>query len=341
MSDDSDSGELSTEERELIALQTEMLRESRNAAAQGQELNHLLTPILLEEAGYDVTLSQQDVINPAWQRAQDDVRRLREKLQAKGERYGGLDLINTSAADLAKGGLDGGGEGLGDEDVAAIASLQAQFTSAKARRDQIEKGPGGRYLNREGDVIGVTKAPDTDAERIRKENELLLLNRQGAALRGELPVNPALMSSLEEQEEELRAALEKNLGPGYETSTPGIEALAEFEQKKQGVMEAARRDDIGFAQGLANDMGGFIAGMDDRGTNQTNNILGNQFGEATNLAQISQAFSGPIGYNQQERMAGDTLSGGQQAGLAAIGYGAQTGNPYVAGAGALAYLFLD
>lgn len=323
-----DDNSLSQEEKDLIALQTDMLRDARGAANSGAELNHILTPILLEKAGYSATLAEKDVYNPKYLAAKKKVTDLRQKLAEKGERYG-MNFLGDSIS-----GYDLG------SDKEIIEQMRANFNAAKAKLQEFEKN-GDVYSVRKGDITGVTALPETDAERLRKENEQLLLERQNSALKGELPVNPALLSSLDQQEEDLRASLMQNLGTGYETSTPGIEALAKFGEKKQAILEASRRDDIAGAGSLANELGAFTQGVEGQHIAQPQSIVSTLFGESSNLVNTSQGFSAPLDYLQRDRMANDNLTGGQQAGLAAIGYGAQTGNPYVAGAGALAYLFLD
>lgn len=326
--DGGDSGaELSAEEKELIRLQTEMLRDAQGTAAEGADLNAILTPMLLEQAGYVPTLAEADVLNPEYVKAKTSYQKAREKLIAKGKRYG-RDFMGDSYDK----------KGLGSEDRRVIDQMRATVNSTRKAFEALKES---KFTTRAGDIIGATKKPDTPAEDLREENEQLLLERQNEALRGELPVNPGLLSSLEDQEEELRASLLQNLGSGYETSTPGIEALAEFGEKKEAILEASRRDDIASAGGLANDLGAYMSGLQERRFSQGQSVVGSMFGEASALAQISQGYSGPLSYLQTDRFANDNLSGGQQAGLAAVGYGAQTGNPYVAGAGALAYLFLD
>lgn len=91
---------------------------------------------------------------------------------------------------------------------------------------------------------------------LRRQVEQGLLNRSLAALRGELPVNPALLNDLNQAEQELRERLSAQLGPGYETSTPGIQALSEFAKRRQELIEGARRDDLTLAEqlGMARDL---------------------------------------------------------------------------------------
>ena len=69
-------------------------------------------------------------------------------------------------------------------------------------------------------------------------------NRTNAALSGGLPDNPTLVRQLGQQEEDLRNSLQSQLGSGYETSSAGIRALADFNQRKMETLDASRRADL-------------------------------------------------------------------------------------------------
>jgi hypothetical protein len=72
-----------------------------------------------------------------------------------------------------------------------------------------------------------------------------------AALKGELPVNPALNRELTESERDLRNSLSSQLGTGYATSSPGIEALTKFGQRKSETLEGARRGDLSLSEQMS------------------------------------------------------------------------------------------
>jgi hypothetical protein len=61
-----------------------------------------------------------------------------------------------------------------------------------------------------------------------------------------LPVNPGLLSDLADQERQLNESLLKQLGSGYATSTPGIEAMKSFNLMKNTVI-GGKGVDIGKA----------------------------------------------------------------------------------------------
>lgn len=127
-----------------------------------------------------------------------------------------------------------------------------------------------------------------------QEIQKQLQNRELAALKGELPVNPALTRELGEQGDVLHESLRKQLGTGYETSDPGIRALATFNQRKNETLDAARRNDLtlteqlGQARAASNfnaASGGFTS------ADLAEKLRGSKLGE---LAGISGAFNSGI-----------------------------------------------
>lgn len=77
----------------------------------------------------------------------------------------------------------------------------------------------------------ITSFALTEEAQARKDYENQLLEHQRKALAGELPVDPTLERALSEGEQQLRAQLQAQLGTGYETSTPGIQALEQYRQR--------------------------------------------------------------------------------------------------------------
>jgi len=100
-----------------------------------------------------------------------------------------------------------------------------------------------------GEIIGFEREEDPN-QPLREEIERGFLERTQAALAGELPVNPALIRAREEGLKTLEERLRKQLGPGFETSSPGIEALSEFGTRSEELFEGARRGDLTLAESL-------------------------------------------------------------------------------------------
>lgn len=102
-----------------------------------------------------------------------------------------------------------------------------------------------------GNITGITMNADETARR-DQENEItrLLGERSLAALKGELPVDPGLEKDLSVQEQELRNRLTQQFGPGYETSSPGVEALEEFRRTSEILRFGARTGQLTLAEQL-------------------------------------------------------------------------------------------
>ena len=154
-----------------------------------------------------------------------------------------------------------------------------------------------QQFDAEGNVTGFTRKDDPQ-QALRDEIETGFLERTRAALRGELPVNPALHRELDQGEVTLREVLRKQLGTGFETSSAGIEALARARQSKTELLEGARRGDLTMAEqlglareGNARQQSQFFM-QNALGTAQANVPISSGFGEvASGFGQAGSAFS--------------------------------------------------
>lgn len=114
-----------------------------------------------------------------------------------------------------------------------------------------EAGLTAQYDDK-GNLTGLVQDPGIkDRRDLRNRVETQLLERQEKALKGELPINTALLNDLNDQEQRLHSVLRDRLGTDYETSTAGSQALAEFSKRKVEVLDTARRGDIAFFGQLA------------------------------------------------------------------------------------------
>lgn len=104
-------------------------------------------------------------------------------------------------------------------------------------------------VNDKGMLTSISKRPDP-LEDQNKEITRLFNERSMAALKGELPVDPALERALAGEEENIRNRLASQFGPGYETSSPGIETLANFFSTAEGLREGARTGQLTLAEQL-------------------------------------------------------------------------------------------
>lgn len=104
-------------------------------------------------------------------------------------------------------------------------------------------------LDENGNIKSISKRPD-EIDDMRKSLEKQYLEREQAALRGELPVSPGLERELASQEQTLRDKLRAQLGTGYETSSAGIEALQKQNESAEVLREGARTGQLTLAQQL-------------------------------------------------------------------------------------------
>lgn len=104
-------------------------------------------------------------------------------------------------------------------------------------------------LDENGNIASISRTP-SETEQLRETLDKELAQRSLAALRGELPVDPALERSLSRQEETLRERLAKQFGPGFETSSAGIETLGDFEANRESLRSAARTGQLTLSEQL-------------------------------------------------------------------------------------------
>ena len=173
--------------------------------------------------------------------------------------------------------------------------------------------------------------------------------RQIKALKGELPVSPALEAEIEKKKAGLIENLSGRLGPNWQTSTAGIQTMSEFNKTAGLLREEARRGEI--AQGAGQTLAGQEAQQGAALAKQT--AYGNYAnrmlpltGAATDAMQPYQYYAGlqnqAAQYNAQASAAQQAgLMGGlgQLAGAGLSAYGTYAGlkaqQPYSGGAGLL------
>jgi hypothetical protein len=173
------------------------------------------------------------------------------------------------------------------------AALESQLQTASA-----SGGLGGSSLV--GGITGIERIVDPLEDR-RKGIEEAFLTRTEKALAGELPENPALLADLREQEQSLNEKLQRQLGPGFETSTPGIQALSQFDEFKEGILESARRGDLTLAEslGLARENAAFTNQQADFGNLSSLRQFNSQIAQGT--GQVASGFGAAQQPFQQNR----------------------------------------
>lgn len=100
-----------------------------------------------------------------------------------------------------------------------------------------------------GNITKISKTP-SELDNMKKDLETKLTQRSLDALAGNLPVDPGLERDLGKQEQTLREKLSGQLGPGYETSSPGIESLNKQAESADVLRAGARTAQLTLAEQL-------------------------------------------------------------------------------------------
>jgi hypothetical protein len=127
------------------------------------------------------------------------------------------------------------------------------------------------------------------------------------AMKGELEIDPAVEQDIASEEERTRADLLKNLGTGYEVSTPGMKRLEEMKAKANALRSQLRHGEISMAEGVS-------AGR--RG--ELSNIAGNYQNLASPYERMGQE-GGLLNRYAQERAAAQAAKEARRNRYAQIG----------------------
>lgn len=212
----------SAEERQLQSEQAQLVRLQRDQLLQQQEQFKLLEPVLLKQSGLERVFIPGTGLAPE----------RRAALEAERQRLSaGVVSLGGSLADAGRNFVfEQGPDGVFRARPRGGGANQQRIREIDA---ELAAGTPGRFELRE-----------TKEATSRRELENLILERSAKALKGELPIDQGLLSDLASREELTREGLRRQLGPGFESSTPGIQALKEFETFRGATLDAARRGDI-------------------------------------------------------------------------------------------------
>jgi hypothetical protein len=159
-----------------------------------------------------------------------------------------------------------------------------------------------------GKIVGFEEIPD-ELDPLRKDIEKGYLERSQKALKGELDVDPALERGIAESRQSLEQSLAQQLGPGYATSTPGVQALAEASSRANELRASARRGEMTLAEGLGLARGDANArGLQQQLANLAGAFqvpgagFGNSVGALNSLGQALGLYGGQRQMQLQHRM---------------------------------------
>lgn len=187
------------------------------------------TPLELVDQQIDILKQQQDIFNKSYEQSQ--------LLQP---------LLLEQAGIIAQ--YDDEGNITGYKLAPATESpedIQAREEQALIRKLSIEGLRG--QLSQQENINKLTAEQYSQLQAnapLRAQTEAATLERTLAALEGRLPVDPTLMDELTLEEEKLNERYLRQLGPGYESSSPYTEAKDRFLRTKEAILNSARRGEI-------------------------------------------------------------------------------------------------
>ena len=120
----------------------------------------------------------------------------------------------------------------------------------------VNEGGGYRRMTEEEMVGSMTSTERANYDILKLQQE-----RQLQALRGELPVSPALEADIAEQEKVQKELLSRKLGKDWAATTPGIQSISAFDTKAELLREASRRDELTSGQSAMLSQQGFMTGL--------------------------------------------------------------------------------
>jgi hypothetical protein len=216
----------------------DLLDEERRVMEDALGQANFLQPELYALLGYEPVYATEQA---------KDVAGLSEKANAIGQKLNEtIASLNTVKAAKGKKAKRAAAEAAGFKNVAEMKRARADLLRQKALADR-ELGDAQALPRR---VVGFRKL-DQPADPTRSKGDLfrMALDLQNQtlvnALQGKEPIDATLRAAWDEKEKALRERLRRTLGPDYETSSAGIEALANLDRERNQSFEQYNREVIG------------------------------------------------------------------------------------------------
>ena len=221
--------EPSAEEKRLLEIQATSAEEQLKLARKQQAENNALMPLLLQQYGITRSVSSADPRVAT--------------LQAERAQLVAQDAARPQGAGPLAGGQQWNPRGYWESVSTSLPKTLApnpRIAAIDAQLATMDKGGKVSYATTPDELM--TK---------RKEIEGMQLDRSLKALKGELPVTATLAKELELGKRTLAEKLNRQLGPGWETSSAGIQANAEYDRMATSLKEAEQRDQLTTAEALS------------------------------------------------------------------------------------------
>lgn len=193
-----------------------------------------------------------------------------------------------------------------------------------------------------GNITKISKTP-SEVDDMQKDLEKQLTQRSLDALAGNLPVDPGLERDLKTQETTLRDRLSSQFGPGYESSSPAIEALSKNSESANALRASARTGQLTLAEQL-----GITRQQQDQFSNQSSldalrqGSVGDPLTLAGAFGQTAAGFGQAQNpYIQQRSMQAQASAGNANRTASIIGAGIGAAGSIFGSTAGSAFLFSD
>jgi hypothetical protein len=323
----------SAQERALQAEQVEMLQLQKDAIQQQQSFAQMIQPILFEQAGLKPVYGNQAKL--------EQLQQQREQIVSQGNNPADPEALNSIQQQRDELGAQRDALPDGPQKQALTRKMQALLQ----QREQLQGGNTSQQLaaidaqiaeaqQTAGQVTGYEQqqGPElTEADRLREEIELKSLQRNVAALKGDVPLDPGLLRDLDKRDQDLENQLRQQFGDL--TSSPAQEALQRGRDSRSIITDQARRGDLTLAQQLQGNQTGINQGLIDNQFNRAGGALGltnpfafgqgaQGFGSAQQFGQFNRSLQADADkFNAQQSSPLGSILGG----IAGAGIGAMTG----------------
>jgi len=175
------------------------------------------------------------------------------------------------------------------------------------------------------------------AQRKQYDVSKLQLEQYEKALKGELPLSQAVENELARQRADLETYMSRKLGPNWRQSTPGIQALAEFDKKANALREEQMYGKQTGASAMSIAQQDYYNQLLSRSASAASSPLGTYQGLMGSIGQALQPYQLQRQMQLQANMANAQSKSGMMAGLGSLlGTGLMAGASYFGGPAAAA-----
>jgi hypothetical protein len=223
-----------------------------------------------------------------------------EKFAGTGSSSGGGGGDDGGLSDFLQSLLEGSGM---DPEIrdAQLASLRSQVQLSDLSFQMLKDSQAQQKAQRAAFITQFGGKTPEEIQALEGKQAFDINQLQGArllaALKGELPVDPALERELGRQESLQRESVVRDLGPTGQNSSAGIERLARQQEVSDIARNAARQGELGTGASQVAASTGVLAGL----FPQTTSVQ-NSFGDALNALQgVTSSTNALAGQAQAQR----------------------------------------